>query len=112
MFHSSLPSLFTNDPKLRISTSHILFIAAIFQLPDAINSAVQGILRGCGRQKIGACLNFVAYYIVGIPFGVMMAFYFDQGVLGLWIGMSSGLLMASIVGSLIMFKTDWSAMAK
>jgi len=112
LFHSSLPSLFTNNPELRSSTSNLLIVGAIFQLPDSINGAVQGMFRGCGRQNIGAYLNFVAYYIVGIPFGVLLAFYFDQGILGLWIGIGSGLLLASMVGSFIIFKSDWIAIAK
>lgn len=43
----------------------------MFQLPDIINGAIQVIFRGRGCQEIGVYLNFVAYYIVGIPLGVL-----------------------------------------
>jgi Na+-driven multidrug efflux pump len=39
-----------------------------------------GIVRGCGRQKIGAFVNFVAYYIVGIPAALVFTFVCHLGV--------------------------------
>ena len=33
-----------------------------------------GIVRGCGRQKIGAFINLSAFYIVGIPAASIFAF--------------------------------------
>ena len=79
-FHESLPTVFTHDPEIGEYCSRLLFVAAAFQLPDAINGAVQGILKGSGRQSIGAYLNFVAYYVAGIPFGILLAFHFEMSV--------------------------------
>lgn len=39
-----------------------------------------GITRGCGRQKIGAFINLGAYYFVGIPMAIFLAFF--QGIGG------------------------------
>ena len=39
-----------------------------------------GVLRGSGRQHIGAYVNLVAYYVVAIPVGCLATFYFDFGV--------------------------------
>lgn len=39
-----------------------------------------GILRGSGRQHIGAYVNLVAYYVVAIPVACLATFYFDFGV--------------------------------
>lgn len=33
-----------------------------------------GILAGCGRQKIGACVNLGSFYLVGVPCAVALAF--------------------------------------
>ena len=38
-----------------------------------------GIARGCGWQKIGAFVNLGSYYIVGVPFGILLAFVFHIG---------------------------------
>ena len=47
-------------------------------------------LRGSGRQYIGAIMNFVGYYIIGLPLGITLAIKVKWGVLGLWIGMAAG----------------------
>ena len=47
-------------------------------------------LRGSGRQYVGAIVNFIAYYIIGIPIGATLAFKTDLKELGLWIGMLGG----------------------
>ncbi len=49
-----------------------------------------GVLRGSGRQYIGAVVNFIAYYIVAIPIGALLTFKTDLEVIGLWVGMAIG----------------------
>ena len=41
--------------------------------------SVSGNARGCGWQKIGACVNLGAYYLVGIPLSVVFAFVLHIG---------------------------------
>jgi Na+-driven multidrug efflux pump len=41
-------------------------------------SISQGIVRGCGRQKMGAYTNLAAYYLVGNPVAYFAAFVFFQ----------------------------------
>ena len=38
-----------------------------------------GVARGCGWQKIGACVNLGAYYLVGIPSAYLIAFVLRVG---------------------------------
>ena len=48
-----------------------------------------GILRGSGRQALGAVINFVAYYVIGLPLGISLAFAAHLGALGMWIGLAT-----------------------
>ena len=48
------------------------------------------ILRGSGHQYIGAIMNFIGYYIIGLPLRITLAIKVKWGVLGLWIGMAAG----------------------
>ena len=73
---------------------------------------VQGFFRGSGRQTLGARLNLVAFYCVGIPLGCLVAFWGNQGVLGLWIGITGGLLLIAVVGTAIIQKSDWELLAR
>ena len=40
---------------------------------------IPGIVRGCGLQKVGACVNLSAYYLVGIPAALCFAFVYHLG---------------------------------
>jgi MATE family multidrug resistance protein len=84
---------------------------ALFQLPDAINGVEQGVFRGSGRQALSAKLNFVAYYIIGIPVGYFLALPLGMGVEGLWIGMSAGLFAISTLNSMVIWRSNWAALS-
>lgn len=61
-----------------------------------------GIMRGCGRQKIGASINLVTYWVCGLPLSVLLAFWGKLGALGLWTGLAciasvQALIMAGVV---------------
>ena len=49
-----------------------------------------GVLRGSGWQDIGAYVNLEAYYLVGVPVGVVLAFVVHLKGKGLWIGILTG----------------------
>lgn len=40
-------------------------------------------LRGTGKQKLGAIANAVGYYAVGLPIGLSLMFAAKMGVLGM-----------------------------
>ena len=46
--------------------------------------------QGCGEQRWGALVNFVAFYIFAIPLSLALAFYVGWGPEGLYIGMAAG----------------------
>ena len=43
-----------------------------------------GIMRGSGRQKIGAIMYFVYYYLIGLPIRISLALLTDLGATGMW----------------------------
>ena len=47
---------------------------------------MSGVLRGAGKQIVGAVVNFVCYYIIGLPLGISLALLTKLGVTGIWIG--------------------------
>jgi MATE family multidrug resistance protein len=47
-------------------------------------------LRGCGRQNLGAYINLTGYYIIGLPVGIYLTFIHKMGLIGLWVGLTIG----------------------
>ena len=110
-FRDKLASIFTKDEDLLNKCRSLFIVVALFQLPDAINGTIQGVFRASGMQSLAAKLNFLAYYILGIPMGYYLAIPLGYGVEGLWIGMFAGLLVISTAGSIVIWQNDWASLA-
>jgi MATE family multidrug resistance protein len=56
-----------------------------------------GILRGLTDVKIPPAITFIAYWVVGLPTGYLLAFNFGLDVQGVWIGLLAGLTTSAIL---------------
>lgn len=70
-----------------------------------------GVLRGCGRQKIGATINLIMYWGLGLPFSCFLAFRVGMGAMGLWTGLACTASLQALLLSYVVFKFDWQAEA-
>ncbi|XP_068637246.1 protein DETOXIFICATION 16-like isoform X2 [Aristolochia californica] len=98
--------LYSNEEQVveHISTMMPLLVTSNFL--DGIQCVLSGAARGCGRQKMCAFINLVAYYGVAIPVAVLFAFVFRIGGEGLWMGIISGLVaQARHAGERVHFST-------
>ena len=91
IFRNFLPSLYISDPKVISYASTLLIIAAIFQISDGTQAVGIGILRGLTDVKIPTLITFIAYWVIALPVGYLLAFTFHLNVVGVWIGLLLGL---------------------
>ncbi|XP_010674917.2 protein DETOXIFICATION 16 [Beta vulgaris subsp. vulgaris] len=90
----------------------MMIFLAVSHILDGIQSVFSGTARGCGWQKIGAFINLGAYYLVGIPCAVLLAFVYHFGGKGLWTGIIMALLVQASLLLIITLRTDWDKEAK
>ncbi|KAG1773613.1 MATE efflux family protein [Suillus placidus] len=107
IFRKSWGYLFNNDIEVVTLVASILPLLALFQVPDFACAITSGILRARGKQFTGALLNLSAYYVIGIPFGLWLAFKQDMQLVGLWCGLTAALLYTSILSIWICLRTNW-----
>lgn len=50
---------------------------------SSLQGTCGGVLRGTGKQKIGAILNAIGYYGFGFPIGVSLMFAAKLGIIGM-----------------------------
>lgn len=91
VLHPWLPLLYIEDPVVIEIASTLILFAALFQLSDGQQAVCLGVLRGLQDVTVPARLTFFAYWLVGIPFGWLLASKFGFGVRGIWMGLVLGL---------------------
>jgi len=96
-FRNLLPRAFSHDPAVLSMASILMVYAALFQVSDASQAIGAGLSRGIKDVKIPTFYIAIAYWVVGLPLGCLMAFSFKLGAVGMWIGFVSGLTFSSVL---------------
>ena len=92
-----MPILFTENEAVIALASQMLILYGAFQLSDAMQCTLVGILRGLQQVKSIAIVAFIAYIVINIPVGYFVAFTLGMGAPGLIVGYIVGLSVASIL---------------
>jgi MATE family multidrug resistance protein len=88
--------MFTDDPAVLEVGVKLLFVAAVFQLFDGVQGVTTGALRGLGNTRTAMLWNLVGHWLVGLPLGYVLCFRLGLGVVGLWWGLSLGLIICGV----------------
>ena len=92
-----LPGLFSNEKNVISLAASLLVFAAIFQISDATQAIGVGLCRGIKDVIRPTIYVAIAYWIIGIPIGYLLAFHFNMGAAGIWIGLVIGLTTSSLL---------------
>lgn len=79
---SRLGALFSSDAAVVALTATAVPPLAASLVGEGANTVLSGVMRGCGRQRIGAAVNLVTYWAVGLPLSCALAFKGGAGGLG------------------------------
>lgn len=97
LFRHWLPLMFTSDEAVVAVAAQLFVMAAIYQIPDGLQTIALGVLRGMQDVRVTMNYAFVAYIIINLPVGYLCAFILGWGAPGLWIGFIVGLSVAAIL---------------
>ncbi|MCW8825982.1 MAG: MATE family efflux transporter [Gammaproteobacteria bacterium] len=97
IFSEQIAHLYTNDQAVIAMVMELLVLAAIFQIPDGIQVATAGALRGLKDTQIPMLYILVAYWGIGIPTGYYLGLYLGKGAAGMWWGLIIGLSVAAVL---------------
>ncbi|XP_073727206.1 multidrug and toxin extrusion protein 1-like isoform X2 [Misgurnus anguillicaudatus] len=99
--------IFTTDRDIVLRVSQVMVMYGFVHLFDAISAITSGIVRGAGKQLIGALCNIIGYYLIGLPIGVTLMFAVNMGIIGLWVGFFVCVFLQSLFFIILIWKMDW-----
>ncbi|KAL6877513.1 hypothetical protein ACP4OV_012728 [Aristida adscensionis] len=108
LLRNLLGHAYSNEKNVALYTARMMPIVVATILFDNIECVLQGVVRGCGRQKIGALINLAAYYFVGIPAAFVFAFVLHLKGMGLWFGILCGEVVQMVLLISITIWTNWN----
>ncbi|KAF3663949.1 putative aconitate hydratase, cytoplasmic-like isoform 1 [Capsicum annuum] len=99
---------FTEGEVVAEAVSDLCPLLAFSLILNGIQPVLSGVAVGCGWQTFVAYVNVGCYYVVGVPLGALLGFYFKLGAKGIWSGMLGGTVMQTIILIWITARTDWN----
>ncbi|XP_070591515.1 multidrug and toxin extrusion protein 1-like [Erythrolamprus reginae] len=107
-----LAYIFTSEKEVVDLVAYAMPVYIVFHLFEGVCAATSGILRGTGRQKLGAIYNTLGYYTVGLPLGVVLLFVAKIGMIGFWLGMLICNLILCICFIVYIVRMNWNQAAE
>ncbi|WP_300598064.1 MATE family efflux transporter [Niabella sp.] len=96
LLRNQLPHLFNNNTEVLSLAATFLLLAAVFQISDSIQAISAGLLRGIKDVNVPTIFIAIAYWVLGIPIGCLLAFHFNMGGVGIWLGLIVGLTVSAL----------------
>lgn len=92
-----LTRMYTPDSALAGAAAILLLLAALFQIPDALQVSCAGALRGFKDTRTPMLLQIVSYWGIGLPCGCFLGLHLELAARGFWIGLICGLSAAAVL---------------
>lgn len=101
IFREQVALLYTENSAVVTMAMQLLLFAAIYQCTDAIQVVAAGALRGYKDMTAIFNRTFIAYWLIGLPTGYVLAMtdmvVEPMGASGFWIGFIVGLSSAALM---------------
>lgn len=102
-----LLSAFTNSQVVKQAALAAWLPLAASILSDAANCMFSGVLRGAGRQTLGAGVNILGYWLCGMPLCFWLGKRYE--LWGLWTAIALTSTGVAAVQGVVVWRFDWKA---
>nr|WP_306278056.1 MATE family efflux transporter [Pantoea sp. Fr+CA_20] len=100
-FRHQIALLYNDNPAVVMLAAQLMLLAAIYQISDSIQVIGSGILRGYKDTRSIFFITFIAYWLLGLPSGYILALTDwvvpRMGPAGFWCGFIVGLTSAAVM---------------
>ncbi|WP_079508985.1 MATE family efflux transporter [Mesobacillus jeotgali] len=96
LFRYKVAGFYSNEPAVIVLTGQFLVYALFFMISDAIQATALAALRGYKDVNLSFIITLIAYWLICLPVGYLLAHNTGLGASGYWVGLTIGLLGAGI----------------
>ncbi|QIQ21360.1 MATE family efflux transporter [Zophobihabitans entericus] len=100
IFNPYLIAMFTDDIAVILLATQLIILLALYQCSDYLQVTANSVLRGYKDTRSIFIVTFIAYWIIGLPLGYILALtdilVSPMGPAGFWTGIICGLTVAAI----------------
>ncbi|QKJ87039.1 MATE family efflux transporter [Paramixta manurensis] len=100
-FREQIALLYNDNPEVVSLAAQLMFLAAIYQFSDSIQVIGSGILRGYKDTRSIFFITLIAYWVLGLPSGYILALTDlvvpAMGPAGFWCGFIIGLTSSAVM---------------
>uniref|UniRef100_A0A0D9VWJ1 Protein DETOXIFICATION n=1 Tax=Leersia perrieri TaxID=77586 RepID=A0A0D9VWJ1_9ORYZ len=111
IWRKELPRFFSDDADVLREAAKLGYLLAATIFLNSIQPVLSGVAIGAGWQSLVAFINIGCYYLVGLPLGVLFGFKLKLNAMGIWVGMSLGTLLQTLILAFISYRTEWERQA-
>jgi len=94
-FRVPIALIYNDQPEVIEMAKQFFLFAIIYQLSDASQASLQGVLRGYKDVTVPFMTALVSYWVIGFPAGLALAVLTPLEAYGFWVGITIGLTCAA-----------------
>lgn len=108
LMREQIALLYNDSPAVVALAAHLMLLAAVYQISDSVQVIGSGVLRGYKDTRSIFFITFIAYWVLGLPSGYVLALtdlvVEPMGPAGFWMGFIIGLTSAAVM---MMLRMRW-----
>ena len=104
--------IYIDDHEIIEKGVNAVIIMAAGLITESIQSIMQGICRGLGKQLIASIIVFVSFYIFMFGLSIVFGKLLGMGVSGIWLSYVTGTTFSTIAYTIIIILFDYSQLYK
>ncbi|KAL3504805.1 hypothetical protein ACH5RR_034646 [Cinchona calisaya] len=97
IFPEKIAMIFTSSASVIKMVDELSSFLALTILVNCFQSILSGVAVGYGWQALVAFVNIGSYYIIGMPLGIVLGWFLNFGIKGIWAGMITGTLIQALI---------------
>ncbi len=98
IFPTEIFSIFTRDSLVIEYGKNFLMIMSVSYIFAALGLNLGSAFQGAGQAMPSLALTSIRLLIIGVPLAIVLAFTFEPGLNGVWLGFSTSTVVTTIIG--------------